>query len=116
MRSGERGALALAWDESVVVSGGACAVQAPPARRSLELERLLELVRMLERGSDASRRLAAALRRSRAPARLLAADVEGFTAALDLIVRQLWPTAEVPFELAWALQAVGLDVTPAPAE
>ncbi len=114
MRSGGRGAAALAWGE-VMHAGAACAL-APATtthvaeRSSREVERLLELVKLLERGGPEPQRLATALRRSRAASRLFAADVEGFKAALGLVARQLWPAGDVPFQVGWALQAVGAEV------
>lgn len=114
MMPGGRGAAALAWG-SASPAGQTCALGAAmPATithvADRELEQLLELMQLLDRGSSEAQRLAAALRRSRAAARLFASDVAGFRAALAIVARQLWPEGDAPFGVVWALQAVGVEL------
>lgn len=104
MRSGGRGAAALAWGDSMATSATTTHVA------DRELTQLLELMKLLDRGGVEPQRLATALRRSRAGARLFASDAAGFKTALGLVVRQLWPADDLPVGIAWALQAVGVEV------
>lgn len=105
MRSGGRGAAALAWGASMSTSATTTTHVA-----DRELDQLLELLQLLDRGGVEPQRLASALRHSRAAARLFASDTTGFKAALGLVARQLWPAGDLPLGLSWALQAVGVEV------
>lgn len=106
MRSGGRGAAALAWGDAL----GSVTPATTTHVADRELEQLLELVQLLDRGCSEAQRLAGALRRSRAAARLFASDIAGFRAALATLVRQLWPAGDLPCSLVWALLAVGVEL------
>lgn len=63
---------------------------------------------MLRRGSLDARRLAAAVERTKAPEALGRGDLIVFRRELARAASSLWCDSELPYQVAWALEAVGI--------
>lgn len=67
-----------------------------------------ELIVVLRRGSLDARRLAAAIERTKAPDALARGDLAVFQREVARAAAGLWRDRELPYQLAWALDAIGV--------
>lgn len=67
-----------------------------------------ELIVVLRRGSLDARRLAAAIERTKAPDALARADLNLFRREVARAAASLWNHHELPYQLGWALDAIGI--------
>lgn len=69
-----------------------------------------ELIVVLRRGSLDARRLASAIERTKAPEALARGDLNAFCREVTRAASSLWCDSELPYQIAWGLQAIGVSV------